>query len=243
MECSCDVMRELSAVERDPARGCSSVSTFKIAAGAVQLETNTSLYIYISVFIIRLAIPCLSLPTTPIYHRTQIKIAMAAPRSPTAPCSAVCVPTDSATTSPFNSCCPPFVRARSQPFLPPVGRGYPLYPYPSDSHQTPSPCQTAPLPAQQDGSAALSASQYDVYFDAAWCVTPSSIDLQLETWQLETAVHVVEEEEEKEKEEEAPRENWFQRLIRGILRRGDAETRRRNDRISESRISKKRFSD
>lgn len=157
-------------------------------------------------------------------------MAAAAPRSPTTPCSAVCVPTDSGPTPPFDSCCPPFVRARSQPFLPPIGRGYPLYPYPSGSQhrprQTPSPFQAAPLPAQQDGSAAMSASQYEGYFDAAWCIAPSSTDLQLETWQLETAVHVVEE-EGKEEKEEVPRENWFQRFIRGVLRRGDAELRRK----------------
>lgn len=208
--------------ERDPVRGRNSVSAFKSAAGAVQLETNPSLYYTYNTT----RNPRASTP--PHIPQTQIKIAMAAPlRSPATPCSAVCVPTDSGPASPFDSCCPPFVRARSQPFLPPTGRGYPLYPYPSGSQQTPSPFQTAPLPAQQDGSAAMSTSQYEVYFDAAWCITPSSTGLQLETWQLETAVHVVEEKEKEKERKEVPRENWFQRLIRGVLRRGDAERRRK----------------
>lgn len=74
-------------------------------------------------------------------------------------------------------------------------------------------CHIAP----RDDSPTLSASaasEYEVYFDAAWCVTLSSVDLQLETGWLETAGLA------ENNGEEGRRENWFQRLIRGILRMG-----------------------
>lgn len=137
------------------------------------------------------------------------------------PHSTVRIPTDSGTASQLDGripATPQFVRGRSQPFPPPSGRDYPQYPHsprcgPKVTLPPSVTCQVAP----QDDSPTLSASaasEYEVYFDAGWCVTRSSIDLQLETWWLETAGLA------ENDGEEGRGENWFQRLIRGILRMG-----------------------